>query len=344
MSRIKSVDIIRLLAITAVITGHTQLCITPGNTIVWKCLSVLINQTARFSVAFFFVISGYFWGRKIRNGVPIVDSSRTMAKRIIIVFIAWSIIYIPPYNLLLRSLENYGLLGPVKVIYGNLIYQINDPVTLLMQGTKVHLWFLIALLCSLGISSFFVNRKYYKSLIALSVSLYFMGLLAGSYSQTPLGIDIHFNTRNGPFFGTILFVSGYFLSNLKPNLKWFQKGIALFGFGWFLHFSELYILWSLYGISPYREYVIGTYFMGLGAALASLSDHRILKNDKLSDIGKLTLGIYAIHFIFIDMFRPIGKLINTPLWWLGYVLIVLMFSVASVMLLSKNKVLRKIVV
>lgn len=307
MNRIASVDVFRLLAIVAVIVIHTQPFGGGAEEITGRFMSlnILIDQLARFAVPFFFVISGYFWGIKVRNSGSPIPASARMAKKILTIFLAWSAIYALPVDL--GSFAEYGPLGPIKTDYWNLVQLIHDPITLVMQGTRVHLWFLIGLLCSLLISVQLVKNKHIKTLIAVSVALYLFGLLAKSYSATPLGIHISFNTRNGPFFGTIFFVSGYLLSGLKPTPKWLTIGILILGIGYILHFSELYFLWRWYGTNPHQDYVIGTYFMGVGAAIASLSNHSILKNEALSAVGKLTLGIYAIHFMFVEMLRPISK-------------------------------------
>jgi surface polysaccharide O-acyltransferase-like enzyme len=345
LNRIESVDVARSLAITAVIALHTE-PFSGSSSLdadVSKYLSVIIDQLARFAVPFFFVISGFFWGTKVKNSDSIASVSIPMAKRILFLFASWSIVYALPYNL--SAMAEYGLLGPIKLVYWLLIDLTKHPGTLVMQGTKVHLWFLIALLCSLGISSLLVGGKHYKTLVALSVTLYVIGVLAKAYSHTPFGIHTDFNTRNGPFFGTVFFVSGYFLSSLTPNPGWFSKGIALLGVGWFLHFSEVYLLWSLYGIRPYQQdYVLSTYFMGVGAAVASLSNTALLRNIVLIEVGKFAAGIYLIHYIFVDILRPVGKFTSSSLWEIGYILFVLLFSVASVMVLSQNKITRRFVV
>jgi hypothetical protein len=60
--------------------------------------------------------------------------------------------------------------------------------------------------------------------------LYLLGLLGGPYSFIlhDFGIDIKFNTRDGPFFTTLFFATGWFLSSgkffIKPRyLKWREK-------------------------------------------------------------------------------------------------------------------------
>lgn len=238
-----------------------------------------------------------------------------------------------------------GLSGTLKIAYWNLVSIVtHGNVTLFVQGTKAHLWFLPALLFALGISAFFVERGKYRALVYASVVLYLIGLAAKAYSNTPLGFHADFNTRNGPFFGTILFVAGYFVSGLTPSHEWFVKGLALFAAGCAMHFLEVYFLWKAYGASPYQDYVVGTFLMGLGAAIASLSNHSLLRNKVLGGVGKYTLGIYAVHFAFVDMLGPLGNYFDTPLWDILYIALVFLFSFALVKLLSLNRITRRIVV
>jgi surface polysaccharide O-acyltransferase-like enzyme len=84
--------------------------------------------------------------------------------------------------------------------------------------------------------------------------------------------------------------------------------------------------------------------MGLGVAMAALSNHSTLKNKMLSKIGQMTLGIYAVHFIFVDLLRPIDKVSDDIVWEVGYVVVVLALSILTSLALSKNKITKKIVV
>lgn len=344
MNRIESVDLFRLIAIVSVITIHTSPFSTnvSGDDEIYKYLNVILNQLARFAVPFFFVISGYFWGVKIRNGSELISSSLHMAKRILIIFIAWSCIYLLPIKL--GAINELGILGSIKVVYWNISDLSQHPVTLLMQGTKVHLWFLIGMLCSLFLCATLVHKKQTKLLIILSIVLYLFGILAKSYANTPIGIDIEFNTRNGPFFSTIFFVTGYILSGKNINKKWLIYGCIIACFGVFFHFIEIYTLWIMFETYPGHDFVIGTYFMGVGVAMSALSNHPLLKSKTLSKIGQMTLGIYAVHLVFVDLLRPIDKAFNSVIWELGYVVIVLVLSIITSLLLSKSKIAKKIVV
>ncbi|TAA46754.1 acyltransferase [Corallincola spongiicola] len=344
MNRIESVDIFRFVAIVAVITIHTspfRSDATVGNE-AYNYIDFILNQISRFAVPFFFIISGYFWGAKIRNGSDPVLTTRNMAKRILLIYLAWCFIYILPVNI--SSIYEHGILGPLKLSYWKIRDLTQDPMTLLVQGTKIHLWFLFGMLCALALSAFLIINKNTKILFVLALSMYFFGVLARSYSNTPIGIDIDFNTRNGPFFSTLPFVTGYFLSGINARHRWAFYGLFLFILGSMLHFFEAYFLWKSYNTPPTQDYMFGTFFMGLGVAVSALSNHPGLKSKTFSDIGKMTLGIYAVHFIFIDLLTPLDKVLDSVFWEVGYLIVVIYLSILAAKLLSKYKLTNRIVV
>jgi surface polysaccharide O-acyltransferase-like enzyme len=343
MNRILSVDSFRLAAIIGVIAIHTspfrlQEAVQDE---VFQYIYITINQLARFAVPFFFVISGYFWGVKVRKGHPPIALAGNNAKRIFFLFVAWSLIYLLPLNF--SAFFQYGTLGPLKVVYWNIIYLTENPVILIMQGTKAHLWFFVGLLFSLAISAVFVEKKWFKSLIVLSLVLFVTGVFSKAYVDSPLGIESGFDTRFGPFFGTLLFVSGYYISGYETSHNWLKYGFFIFLFGCVSHFLEIYFLFKAYGTNPIHDYVFGTYFMGVGTALMALSNHPVLRSQSLGWLGKMTLGVYAIHFIYVDMFAYIDEKINTPIWELAYIFIVLTLSIITVIVFSKNRFTNRLV-
>lgn len=343
MKRIESVDIFRLIAILAVIIIHTgpfQFSTWQGSRLLPLALSA--NQLARFAVPLFFALSGYFWGRRIHGGADVMAASISMMKRISFIFIAWSLIYLFPYNL--NLIIQHGFFGSIKLAYLNLLFLIDNPLTVIFEGTKGHLWFLASLLSAIAISALFIANGRLRTLMACSIGLYIFGLLAKAYADTPIGFHIEFNTRNGPFFGLLLFSSGYTLSRMEPNPEWFSKGLMLLTFGYVMHFSELYLLYTYFSTSPLQDYVAGTYFTGLGSAMMALSNPHYLRIQAFSKIGQLTLGIYAIHVIFIENLLPIRQPAASPFFDIGFVFAVFVLSIAAVFFMSRNKALRSIVV
>ena len=340
MNRIKSVDVFRFFAIIGVIAIHTTPFYLPSTDKTGPnfYIAITINQLARFAVPFFFTISGYFWGVKIRNGHALFAISFNMVKKITAIFLIGCFIYLMPYNL--SAFFQYGLLGPLKVAYWRTIFFIQHPFILVMQGTRPHLWFLVALLFALCISAVFIQRKWIKSLVFLSLLLYTLGVLAKAYSDTAIGISIPFDTRNGPFFSTLFFVSGYLLSGCISNQRWLKYGLLTLVMGWLVHFSELNLIWKIKGTLYAHEFVFGTYLMGVGAAIAALSDHPLMRIEKFGKIGRMVLGIYVIHYIYVDILSVLDKKISSPFWEVGYIIIVFYLSVQTIKLMSKFSVFK----
>lgn len=338
--RIKSVDSVRIVALAAVIAIHTRPFHTGDATDDIGSLAVTINQLARFAVPFFFVISGYFWGVKIRSGAAPAEVTTAMANRILVIFGVWSTFYALPYNV--AEIPQLGVLGYLKNAYWSVLSLLRHPVVAVLQGTKSHLWFLMALLFPLGLGSLLVRLRRPGLLVVLAVVLYVIGLLGKAYADTPFGIHTDFNTRNGPFFSTIFFVSGYMLSKARPNHRWFSFGAILVVLGTGIHFIELYYLSTLYGSTSLPDFLVGTYFTGVGMAILALSNARCLQGRFVSEMGKFTLGIYAIHYFFVDLLRPVGSLTKSGFWEVGYVVLVLFLSIFTVNILARNETVRKV--
>lgn len=344
MSRLQSVDVLRVVAIISVIIIHTdpfEVQSSPiGNELDF---ATVINQLARFSVPFFFILSGYFWAQKCTGEHDVYRPSTKMAKRIAFLFLAWSLVYLLPTNIIDAFAS--GMLGPIKQIYWNVSNVLSRPVDTLMQGSKSHLWFLMGLLCSLGISALLLRYKHERLLAMLAVALYLIGLAGKAYSDTPLGFHVGFNFRNGPFFSLIFFVSGYFLYRRAPSSRWLPVGLLLAALGGFLHFTELRMLKAQWGTSMSQDYVIGTYFLGLGVAMMALSNSRYLHFSRAASIGPLVLGIYASHLIFVDMLKPLDRQFSGNWAWSAvYVVAVFVLSYLLVRLMAKSDFTRKLVI
>lgn len=341
--RVASVDSMRFIAILSVVAIHTTpFFLSSGEfNSLYYYLYITIDQLARFAVPFFFAISGYFYGVKVNKGACPLLTAKKMLMKLAVLYLGWCFIYVMPYNL--SMIHGNGLLGPVEFAYTSLINAIEDPVNFIFEGTKVHLWFLMSLMICTLITAILLKKSNISTLFYISLVLYIIGVLGKSYSATQLGFEIDFNTRNGPFFGMLLFVTGYWLSSKRPREQWFNLGGIIFLVGVLSHFVEIYILMKVYNTSMLQDFVFGTYFMGVGATLLSLSNHKILSNNMFATLGKMTLGIYASHFIFVDLLRPLDELLNHPLWEVFFVTLVLGLSVALTRLLSNSKYTKKLV-
>jgi surface polysaccharide O-acyltransferase-like enzyme len=133
------------------------------------------------------------------------------------------------------------------------------------------------------------------------------------------------------------------LTRLPSSASWLYKGALLFGIGLSAQALETYLLWIGFGAFPYPDFTLGTYLMGVGFSMVALSNHPLLQVERLSVVGQYTLGIYAIHFVYVDMFRGARSYWAAPASEVAYLFAVFIFSVGTALLMGKVPILRKLV-
>lgn len=343
MSRVESVDAIRVIAIVAVIGIHTTPFDSSPQTFGQvPNVATVFNQLARFAVPVFFVLSGFFWGCKALNNRSALRSSVMTAGRLLLLAAAWSLLYLLLMNVYDQPME--GLHDYARLLKTNVLEISNRPLMTLMQGTKVHLWFLISLACSMLITSVLVEWKQQRLLVFGAVILFLIGTAGKAYSLTPIGFKSSFNLRDGPFFSLIFFVTGYLLSRYQNRQGWLAKGFFVALFGLSIHLAELHFLNRIWGVRLIQDYVFGTYFFGTGAAMVALSGSPILAHLKIAPLGPFVLGIYLSHFIFVDLLKSLDRqYAGLVAWDILYLSTVFLFSFLLTVALSKNRISARLV-
>jgi len=343
--RIESVDSFRVLAIVCVIIVHTQPFAFAG----WVhgdyfSTPAIVHQLSRFPVLFFFTISGYFWGRKITDGSKVLPVTLPVIRRLLSIFLFWSVVYAVPYDIYL--FYNQGFISAVKHSYWNLLMLYNHPWTLFFSGTKIHLWFLISLSISIATVALFIYANRVNMLLIFSILLYIFGVLAGAYGSTLLGMHdwlVKMPAR-GPFQGPLCFSLGYILSRMTPDKSWVWKGCVLIGLGYILHFSETYVIWKYFDQGFIQDYVFGTFLVGAGFSMLALSGLKVFSAPFISWVGRMTLGVYGVHYIFVDILGHFQCETFFATWEVLRVFSVLGLSVALVLAMSRTTLLRRFVV
>ncbi|MBV6395178.1 MAG: hypothetical protein HFACDABA_00749 [Anaerolineales bacterium] len=306
--RFKRIDVFRIVAIFLVLWAHTQFFdgITPQGTFA-RVVERVAVIAMRCAIPFFFIASGYFVGGRImEEGGAQFHLTWKYSKKLLIVFAAWCAIY---------AAESPS-------VFLDLLRE--NPETLFFVGTRIHLWFLPALLLAILCFRFWPFDKRGNSFLAFGLVLFVVGLLGGSYAITPIGLDLRFNTRNAIFFSVPFFAIGAQLHTRKPivtaRMAWglFFLGLALFLF-------ETYVLWARWSALPIRhDYLLGSIPYGLGFFLIAYAarDETRLENT-LASYSKYVLGIYVSHMLFIDAWSPVGVYFPQSLW--AFLLPVLVF-------------------
>jgi surface polysaccharide O-acyltransferase-like enzyme len=343
VSRLQTVDSIRVIAIIGVIAIHTRPFHHPSAAFGEQLdLAVVVNQAMRFAVPFFFLISGYFWAKKCEQTQRIIEPTLRMAWRILLIFAVWSFIYLLETGLL--GFVRDPAIDPFTRCYHHARDMLRSPLHVLTHGTKAHLWFLSGLLSCLGLVAFMVHFKLERLLVVTIIALYLIALAGKPYADTPLGFHASFNLRNGPFFSTIFFATGYFLQRYRPAPNWVPIGAMLVVAGVALHFAELWALHAYWGTNMNHDFLVGTYLVGTGVGVIALSNPHWLHLRHAAVIGPLILGVYASHYIFVDFLQPIGARFSYGWIW-SILLVVLVFVLSSLLArgLAQFSITRKIV-
>ena len=188
------IEAVRALGALAVVLIH----VGPFRGAEWEgtpagLAGAFLNQLCRFAVPFFFLATGYFFGRKLGSSAPPWPLWRKQAGRLAVLFAFWSAAYLLVPAVLRglhhRSLDAFGAFMTEK-----LGWALSHPATSLLQGSAEHLWFLPAL--ALGVAALALVHALRVPPLAMAVlagGSYLVALLGGSYSPSPLGLDLGWN-------------------------------------------------------------------------------------------------------------------------------------------------------
>lgn len=169
-----SIDLFKFVSSFLVIAIHTNIFASVSESF----NNNFVNGFCRLAVYFYFITSAYFFfnGLRFENGkiAKDKDNCQRLKKymlRVVLLYLIWSAIYLAWYAFT-------GIREGWLSIYDIAWYGINT----VLSSSYYHLWFLISLIYAIPIMYFLLRRMKAKHLIIISVVLYLIGLLYGSYS------------------------------------------------------------------------------------------------------------------------------------------------------------------
>lgn len=356
-----------MLAILAVVVihatpfAHRTPPVRVGNVWDWATIA---NQCARFAVPAFFVWSGFFWadGLDARGAFApqvLAPEQRTllwqatgrMVRRLATLFAAWNVIFVFPYEgHLFQHASGLAIWQAWShALTRNVHWIVTHPVTVLLQGTNGHLWFLMALMCAVTVSTLVLTvrsgpmERRLGLLTALAAVVYALFLLMEPYSKTRFGIPVSFNGRNGPMLSLLLFVMGLQLQRAGRRPAWVWQGALVAVVGAVMAVMELTWLRRSSGTSLAQDAVAGTVLLGTGVAMVTLANPRWLQWRALAVLAPSVLGIYLVHPIFVDLFEPLVIRAANPWVDLLELLVIFGLSLGVVRLMARYPWTRAIV-
>jgi surface polysaccharide O-acyltransferase-like enzyme len=333
------IDLFRFISIIAVLTIHIK---PYGHSIYGH----IINQLSRFAVPFFFLISGYLFYEKTTNNRSnaLVYSFRN-GYRLFYIYLFWYVIYIfwpifTPVNWasILQNGVFYELyketLQFMKEAEGHILYYIAG------GGRGYHLWFLPSLGVAILLLGISIRYNLFLWGTTISIVLFIFALLIRPYKNTSLGLPFGFDPRNGPFFSSVFVFIGAILSKYRSKFS-LQHAIVLTIIGFSVHMGEIFFLKNEYGVAlTSHDFVFGTVLYGTGVAMIAIAIQDFKFSYRYISLGKLTLGIYVLHVLVIEVLKSINI---WPTIDLLKVIICLFTSIILVNIIYDLPILNKII-
>lgn len=309
------IDAVRFIASIAVVLIHT---VSPQNVEFGVDTGGAVGQLCRFAVPFYFIASGYFLAKKGANVEYILQSVR---RRIAPVFIVWLLIYLAFMG------NTESLMTPTSIAR-----------LLITGGPAYHLWFLPALVFASIVALALRRFLGLRTALIATVLLYGVGLGVGTYAWNGPSRSL------SPILCAPVFVCiGLWIpiSRWQPDLKISLGILFLGGVG---QLMEAYLLDTLH-MSPFHksDFVISTLPLGVGTFLVAMNlplKARVTRT--LAYFGIVSLGIYAIHLLFVIGLETLMQ----PSSFAGRALIaamVVICSTGAALALSRIQVIRPLV-
>lgn len=310
-TRLVGVDALRVLGVTAVMVIHAgPFAHGPVRLGATWSTATIANQLARFAVPMFFVFAGYFWARHGDAPAPLITGARAMVPRLLARFATWSLIFLIPFesDRISRRFPD----GFLRNLRASVDWVASHPGTVLLQGSHGHLWFLMALAMAVALIALVRRWLPMRGVLLIGVGLFVASLLAGAYRRTSVGLTLPLNPRNGPGFAVLPVAIGCWLAGRSPSRRWAHAGIVLVLGGALLATTELTWLHTHSRTSLAQDLVVGTFAMGVGAALIGLGDPTWLHRPRLAALGPWVLGLYVAHPILVELLAPVMRALASP--------------------------------
>jgi len=341
--RVTSIDSLRVLAIFAVICIHSH---------PFPKLHELVNLSASFAVPYFFIVSGYFFSKKLQIAPLVSELYGYHVKRLAVILFAWMLVYllVPSTNIFMENDVVHGLYLNIRE---KVSWIFDHPIAFLLRGGPPagggHLWFIISLIMAISILSLLAVYNQQNKIFLIAFPLYVFNLLIGAYVITPVGIEVTFQSYEGPFVSTLFVAIGWWLaqSDYKPSLT--LAWLTITG-GFLSILVEVSMLNYIFNISLNQPYLIGTILFGTGFMFLALAKPDLGQN---TFFPYFTLGIYVSHVLILHffLFSAIYKLktyMANDLWQLVYPINLsvglYLLSLVLTMLLAKFPYTKRIVI
>lgn len=260
------------------------------------------NVITSIGVPFFFIVSGFFYAKGLKQTSYSKEYFLKYFKRLVIMYMAWTIITLPvSWLCVVRGHPDYSF--PLKMVY---LFRM-----IFFSGSCGIYWYVLALICCSAIIYSCMKRGWGVLLYIIAVFLFGVGVwYDSSYNDNNIVfylIHAVFGSERN-FFNVGLFYMciGHFLANHEHSLKIKKEYIytllvvSLVLRTWEVYYLHTNILQALVAII--------VFFLAYNTSVC-ISDERSLL------IRKLSTAMYLLHYPFIllfDFYLRRGTIIDYP--------------------------------
>lgn len=345
---IASLDVARLIASFFIVLGHAgpfDKTVDYHGNIFLKLLLLVFFHVRRMGLPFFLLASGFLFGRSLEKGLPLTPRYVKALKRLTRIFLIWTVFYAfePFGNPQLR--ENFLTFDMLKAYYWQIHYLAEQPLLLIIGGTKYNLWFIPSLITSLSILTLFISLKKTRYLPWMAVTMY---ILSQCLHQEPLKSVVetskYYEHLRSYCMGFAYVAGGWWFSqqtkfSMKTALKLFTVALVF-------QITQDLALWHFYHLKPYSFMSIGLLPAIFGIFVMIMCYPDFGKNTVLHHAGSMTLGIYVLHPLILDILRILDRKVlslSTPAQNLAFPVIMAVTSLILTKIFLKNNLLKKLI-
>ena len=343
---IYSINTLRFIANFCIVLVHCKafyILPTFGVNNVLFFLSYIFYDLSRLALPVFFMLAGYLFGKVYQRNGLLNSTYMKFAKKISFIFICLVFLYSIPvqqdayYDF---TIDHNGFL---HAYYWHLLNLFRNPIFLIVQGPKYHLWFLPALLFGITFITLLITMKLEKLLIYIIIIPYLLCSFFKPFIDTPVIANLTIMHFIGLAMSITQVGLGYLMAKEPKLTKKMYQQLCWVGIVMLLIQS---LFTSVFQIDINKIIMVGSVPLAMGVIIWAILHPNFGKNSIFSAFGTLTLWIYGIHPFILDQLIKYKYKFDFTIWNIFFpisvyaISLVIVFIFKWVFILIKNNIIK----
>lgn len=317
-----SIDVMKFISAILIIHLHTMAFVNFNNIYLSFINKIFkLGTFAIVPVAFFMITSSWLFFFKIKNVDDSMSYFKNYIKRLVILYVVWSILYLP---FTLKDICDGNILKDTFILIRKFM----------LTGTYGHLWYMPALIYGVAIVYYLKKHISLKKIILLSVGIYIFGLLGDSYYhildnipilQKIIDIYLKIFSETRMTMGMLCVALGlYFSDKYRINNKKYLYIIYVISLGTLFLETKIVTKFSLAITNERYIFKIVVSALVFLIVINANIEHRNI-NFHLRYCSTI---MYFSHFIFIRIYQML-----LPIQLLNPIILFILVTISTILLL-----------